>query len=195
MVPARDHVRAWADEGVGCTGTGRPVLPGITKQLGYVDAPSHVEDLVRYRARGYRMAGNRIAITTDHPEDLVEVHPHSRRKVDLGELTVELVVRETIPLLQHEQFHEHDHIGMRATALIGVALVERGQPGTKQLPVNQIFDLIERVTTGGDGRILLVEKKVPERAHPERSIVEWIKVSWGLSLFSITTHSASSAKH
>ncbi|NLX49755.1 MAG: IS256 family transposase, partial [Methanospirillum sp.] len=42
----------------------------------------------------------------------------------------------------------------------------------------------ERVTTGGDGRILLVEKKVPERAHPERSIEEWIKVSWGLSLFS-----------
>jgi len=29
-----------------------------------------------------------------------------------------------------------------------------------------------------------VEEIVPERAHPERSIEEWIKVSWGLSLFS-----------
>ena len=48
-----------------------------------------VEDLERYRARGYAMAGNRIAIVTDHPEDLVEVHPPSRGKVDLGGLTVE----------------------------------------------------------------------------------------------------------
>ena len=166
MVPARDHVRAWADEGVGCTGTGRPVLPGITKQLGYVDAPSHVEDLVRYRARGYRMAGNRIAITTDHPEDLVEVHPHSRRKVDLGELTVELVVRETIPLLQHEQFHEHDHIGVGTAATVSVALVDCGRSMTKHLPVNLTVDIAERVPRGGDVLILLLEKKGPERAHP-----------------------------
>ena len=50
------------------------MLLGITERLEYVDAPSHVEDLKRYRARGYAMAGNRIAIVTDHPEDLVEVH-------------------------------------------------------------------------------------------------------------------------
>ena len=74
---------------VNFAGTGRPVLLGITERLEYVDSPSHVEDLKRYRARGYAMAGNRIAIMTDHPEDLVEVHPPSRGKVDLGGLTVE----------------------------------------------------------------------------------------------------------
>ena len=93
-----------------------------------------------------------------------------------------------MPLLQHEQFHEHDHIGVRIAALVGVTLVERGQPGTKPLPVNQTLDLIERVTTGRNSRIFLVEKEVPERAHPERSIEEWIEVSWGLSLFSTISH-------
>ena len=44
---------------------------------------------MRYRARGYAMAGNRIALATDNPEDLVEVYPPSRGKVDLGGLTVE----------------------------------------------------------------------------------------------------------
>ena len=44
---------------------------------------------MRYRARGYAMAGNRIAVVTDRPEDLVEVHPPSRGMVDLGGLTVE----------------------------------------------------------------------------------------------------------
>ena len=70
-------------------GTGRPVLLGITERLEYVDAPSHVEDLKRYRARGYVMAGNRIVIVTDREQDLVEVHPPSRGKVDLGGVTIE----------------------------------------------------------------------------------------------------------
>ena len=74
---------------VNFAGTGRSVLLGITERPEYVDAPSHVEDLKRYRARGYAMAGNRIAIVTDQPEDLVEVHPPSRGQVDLGGLTVE----------------------------------------------------------------------------------------------------------
>ena len=74
---------------VNFAGTGRPVLLGVTERLEYVDAPSHVEDVKRYRARGYAMTGNRIAIVTDQPEDLVEVHPPSRGKVDLGGLTVE----------------------------------------------------------------------------------------------------------
>ena len=74
---------------VNFAGKGLPVLLGCTERLEYVDAPSHVEDLKRYRARGYAMAGNRIAIVTDQPEDLVEVHPPSRGQVDLGGLTVE----------------------------------------------------------------------------------------------------------
>ena len=74
---------------VNFAGKGLPVLLGCTERLEYVDAPSHVEDLKRYRARGYAMAGNRIAIVTDRPEELVEVHPPSRGMVDLGGLTVE----------------------------------------------------------------------------------------------------------
>ena len=35
------------------------------------------------------MVNNRIDIVTDHPEDLVEVHPPSRGSVDLGGLSVE----------------------------------------------------------------------------------------------------------
>ena len=67
----------------------RPVLLGITERLEFVDAPGHVEDLKRYRARGYRMVNNRIAIVTDHEADLIEVHPPSRGSVDLGGLTLE----------------------------------------------------------------------------------------------------------
>ena len=44
-------------------GDGRPVLLGITERLEFVDAPGHVEDLKRYRARGYAMKGNRISIS------------------------------------------------------------------------------------------------------------------------------------
>ena len=65
------------------------MLLGITERLEFVDAPGHVADLKRYQARGYRMAGNRIAVVTDHPEDLVEVHPPSRGTIDLSGLTVE----------------------------------------------------------------------------------------------------------
>ena len=65
------------------------MLLGVTERLEFVDAPGHAEDLKRYRARGYRMAGNRIAVVTDYPRDLVEVHQPSRGKVDLGGLTVE----------------------------------------------------------------------------------------------------------
>ena len=65
------------------------MLLGITERFEFVDAPSHVEDLKRYRARGYAMGGNRIAVVTDRSEDLVEVHPPSRGTVDLGGLTIE----------------------------------------------------------------------------------------------------------
>lgn len=54
-----------------------------------MDAPSHAEDLERYRARGYAMRGNRAAVVTDNPEDLVEVHPPSRGLVNLGGVTLE----------------------------------------------------------------------------------------------------------
>ena len=65
------------------------MLLGITERLEYVDAPSHVEDLKRYRARGYAMAGNRIAIVTDRPTESVEVHSPSANSVNMAGLTVE----------------------------------------------------------------------------------------------------------
>jgi hypothetical protein len=68
---------------------GRPVRLGVTERLEFVDAPSHAGDLERYRSRGYLMRDNRIAIVTDDPEDLIEVHPPSRGSVDLGGLTIE----------------------------------------------------------------------------------------------------------
>lgn len=54
-----------------------------------MDAPGHVEDLKRYRARGYAMAGNRIAVVTDHPMEVVEVHPPSVNSVSMAGVTVE----------------------------------------------------------------------------------------------------------
>ena len=66
-----------------------PVPLGFTEQPEIIDAPGHAVNLARYRACGYRMVTNRIAIMTDHEADLVEVHPPSRGKVDLGGLTVE----------------------------------------------------------------------------------------------------------
>ena len=68
---------------------GRPVLHGITERLEFVDATGHIEDLERYRARGYRMVSNRIHIVTDHDKDQVGVNHPSRGSVDLGGLTVE----------------------------------------------------------------------------------------------------------
>ncbi|MGD9937609.1 MAG: hypothetical protein AB7S61_09075 [Methanoregulaceae archaeon] len=65
------------------------MLLGITERLEYVTAPSHVEDVKRYRARGYAMAGNRIVIVTDRLEDLIEIYQPSRGNVDLGGQTVE----------------------------------------------------------------------------------------------------------
>ncbi len=70
------------------TGTGRPVLLGITERLEFVDAPSHVEDVDLCRAPGYAMAGNRIAIVTDNDADLIEVHTPARGMVDVGGLTI-----------------------------------------------------------------------------------------------------------
>ncbi len=69
-------------------GDGRPVLFGITERLENVNAPGHVEDLKRYRARGYTMHGNRIAIVTDRDTDVIEVHPPSLGSVDLGGVMV-----------------------------------------------------------------------------------------------------------
>ena len=77
---------------------GRPVLLGITERLEFVDAPSHVEDLKRYRARGYAMKNNRVRIVTDHEADLIDVHPPSRGSVDLGGLTVERCPPVRIPI-------------------------------------------------------------------------------------------------
>ena len=70
-------------------GAGRPVLLGCTERLEFVDAPCHVEDLKRYRARGYRMAGNRIAIVIDRPQSAIEVHPPSVNSVNTAGVTVE----------------------------------------------------------------------------------------------------------
>jgi hypothetical protein len=70
-------------------GDGRPVLLGITERLEFVDAPGHVEDLKRYRARGYFMKNNRIAIVTDDEADPIEIHPPSRGSFDLDGVTVE----------------------------------------------------------------------------------------------------------
>jgi hypothetical protein len=65
------------------------VLLGVTERLEFVDAPGHVEDLKRYRARGYAMLDNRIRIVTDRDTDVIAVHPPSLGSVDLGGVTVE----------------------------------------------------------------------------------------------------------
>ena len=67
----------------------RPMPLGITEWPEYADAPGHVADLAHHRALEDAIVGNRCAIVTDRPEDLVEVHPPSRGMVDLGGLTVE----------------------------------------------------------------------------------------------------------
>jgi hypothetical protein len=68
-------------------GSGWPVLLGITERLEFVDAPGHVEDMRRYQARGYAMTANRIAIVTDRPMEVVEVHPPSVNSVNIAGVT------------------------------------------------------------------------------------------------------------
>jgi len=48
-----------------------------------------VEDLKRYRARGYAMKGNRIRLVTDRPMEVIEVHSPSVNSVDMAGVTVE----------------------------------------------------------------------------------------------------------
>ncbi len=52
-----------------------------------MDAPSHAEDLKRYRARGYAMRNNRIRLVTDRPQSVVEVHPPSVNSVNTAGVT------------------------------------------------------------------------------------------------------------
>ncbi len=70
-------------------GEGRPVLLGVTGRLEFVDAPGHAADLARYRARGYAMQGNRIALVVDRPQSVVEVHGPSANSVNMAGVTVE----------------------------------------------------------------------------------------------------------
>jgi hypothetical protein len=70
-------------------GSDQPMLLGITERLASGDAPGHVEDLARYRARGYARRCNRIRIVTDRPMEVVEVHPPSVNGVDMAGVTVE----------------------------------------------------------------------------------------------------------
>ncbi len=70
-------------------GSGRPVLLGVTERLEFVDAPGHVADLARYRARGYTMRGNRIAIVADRPMETIEIHPSSANSVNMAGVTLE----------------------------------------------------------------------------------------------------------
>ncbi|MEN6342134.1 MAG: hypothetical protein ABFC89_06190 [Methanospirillum sp.] len=78
-------------------GSGRPVLLGCTERLEFVDAPGHIADLARYRARGYAMTGNRIAIAIDRPMEVVEVHPSSVHSVDMAGVTGEHSPPEVAP--------------------------------------------------------------------------------------------------
>ncbi len=65
------------------------MLLGVTERLEFVDAPGHVADLARYRARGYAMTGNRIRLVTDRPMECVEVHGPSVNSVNMAGVTVE----------------------------------------------------------------------------------------------------------
>ena len=73
------------------------MLLGITERLEFVDAPGHVDDLKRYRARSYAMRGNRIAIVTDRPMETVEVHKPSVNAVNMAGVTVEYYPPRPIP--------------------------------------------------------------------------------------------------
>jgi hypothetical protein len=61
----------------------------IVIRLEFADAPARVADPKRYRARGYRMAGNRIRLVTDRPMEVVEVHSSSVNAVNIAGVTVE----------------------------------------------------------------------------------------------------------
>ncbi len=54
-----------------------------------MDAPGHADDLERYRARGYRTAGNRVRLVTDRPQSVVEVYLPSVNSVEMAGVTVE----------------------------------------------------------------------------------------------------------
>jgi hypothetical protein len=81
------------------------VLHGNTERLEFVVMPGHFEDMERYRARGYAMRDNRIDIITDHPRDLVEVHPLSVNTVNMASVTVEYYPTRPLPASWHRNQH------------------------------------------------------------------------------------------
>ncbi len=62
-------------------------LLGQDIRVPILDEPEHVAELERYRARGYAMKDNRIAIRTDLA-NVVDVHPQSLGMIDLSGLVV-----------------------------------------------------------------------------------------------------------
>lgn len=61
-------------------GKGAPVMLGLNERLVYVDAPSHVRDLPRYRGFTYNVTGTLDFLCDNITQlsDLIEVHPGSR---------------------------------------------------------------------------------------------------------------------
>ena len=67
-------------------------------RLEYVDAPAHICDQERNRARGYEMKGNRIRIVTDRPLEVVQVHPPSVNNVEMAGVTVQYYPPRPVPV-------------------------------------------------------------------------------------------------
>ena len=72
------------------------MLLGIPERLEVVDAPGHLTDLARYRARGVAMKGNRIAVVTDRPMETVEVHPPCVNRLNTAGVTVKYSFRHAV---------------------------------------------------------------------------------------------------
>ncbi len=83
----------------------------------------------------------------------------------VGRLPFQFRIRQTIPLLEHQQADHENDVTVRTTAsTLGVG-VQVGKEWTEGIPVDQTADLTQPITQGGKGGIFVPNCEIGKRAH------------------------------
>jgi len=83
----------------------------------------------------------------------------------VGRLTLQFGIRQTIPLLEHQQpDHENNVIVRTTTSTLGIC-VEVSKQRTEGFPVDQAANLTQPIAQGGKRGIFVPNREIGKRAH------------------------------